>query len=81
MASAAEQSSRADAPERSTRREAAADQSRLLPVLAVKRVIRAALLIGVGLILLTHAHTDWRISHGALLSRSGSTRAATRPAG
>jgi uncharacterized membrane protein (DUF2068 family) len=37
----------------------AKDQSRLLPVLAVERVLRAVLLVGVGLILLTHAHTDW----------------------
>jgi uncharacterized membrane protein (DUF2068 family) len=59
VASAAEQPGRADAPERSTRREGAADQSRLLPVLAVERMFRAALLVGVGLILLTHAHADW----------------------
>jgi uncharacterized membrane protein (DUF2068 family) len=31
----------------------------LLPVLAVERALRAVLLIGVGLILLTHTHTDW----------------------
>ncbi|MDQ2789956.1 MAG: DUF2127 domain-containing protein [Actinomycetota bacterium] len=35
------------------------DQSRLLPVLAVERMLRAVLLVGVGLILLTHTHTDW----------------------
>jgi uncharacterized membrane protein (DUF2068 family) len=35
------------------------DRSWLLPVLAVERVLRAVLLIGVGLILLTHAHADW----------------------
>ena len=32
---------------------------RLLPVLAVERTLRAIVLIGVGLILLTHRHTDW----------------------
>jgi uncharacterized membrane protein (DUF2068 family) len=35
------------------------DQDRLLPVLAVERALRAIVLIGVGLILLTHVHTDW----------------------
>lgn len=30
-----------------------------MPVLAVERTLRAVLLVGVGLILLTHAHTDW----------------------
>ncbi|MGH3854827.1 MAG: DUF2127 domain-containing protein [Pseudonocardiaceae bacterium] len=38
---------------------AQADQSRLLPVIAVERVLRAVLLVGVGVILLTHTHTDW----------------------
>lgn len=59
MTSAAERSGKADAPERSTRREGAHDQSRLLPVLAVERALRAALLVSIGLVLLTHAHTDW----------------------
>lgn len=59
MTSAAEQSGKAGAPERSTRRQGAQDQGRLLPVLAVERVLRAALLVGVGMILLTHAHSDW----------------------
>jgi len=35
------------------------DQSKLLPLLAVERVLRAVILIGVGLILLTHVHADW----------------------
>jgi glyoxylase-like metal-dependent hydrolase (beta-lactamase superfamily II) len=35
------------------------DQSRLLPILAVERLVRAALLVGVGVILLTHVHADW----------------------
>lgn len=35
------------------------DQSRLLPVLAAERLVRAALLVGVGVILLTHVHADW----------------------
>ncbi|MGH3832264.1 MAG: DUF2127 domain-containing protein [Pseudonocardiaceae bacterium] len=38
---------------------AQAEQSRLLPVIAVERVLRAVLLVGVGVILLTHTHTDW----------------------
>jgi uncharacterized membrane protein (DUF2068 family) len=59
MASAAERSGRGDAPEQSTQRAGVQDESRLLPVLAVERVVRAALLVSVGLILLTHAHTDW----------------------
>jgi uncharacterized membrane protein (DUF2068 family) len=42
-----------------TRGQGAQDQSRLLPVLAVERALRAVLLVGVGLILLTHTHTDW----------------------
>lgn len=50
MASAAEQSGQHDA---------GTDQSRLLPLLAVERALRAVVLIGVGLILLTHARTDW----------------------
>lgn len=58
MTSAAQQPGKAHAPER-TRSQGAADQSWLLPVLAVERVLRAVLLVGVGLILLTHAHTDW----------------------
>jgi uncharacterized membrane protein (DUF2068 family) len=40
-------------------RPGAADQSRLLPVLAVERALRAVLLVGIGLILLTHTHTYW----------------------
>ncbi|MBV9728975.1 MAG: DUF2127 domain-containing protein, partial [Pseudonocardiales bacterium] len=59
MASAAEQAGKADALQRSTRKKGAHDQSRLLPVLAVERMLRAALLVSVGLILLTHVHTDW----------------------
>ncbi len=59
MASAAEPSGRLDAPARSARSQGDQDQSRLLPVLAVERALRAVLLIGVGLILLTHTHTDW----------------------
>lgn len=59
MVPAAKQPGNTDAPQRSTRSDAAQDQSRLLPVLAVERTLRAVLLIGVGLILLTHAHTDW----------------------
>jgi uncharacterized membrane protein (DUF2068 family) len=56
VASAAEQPGPVGVP---TGRQGAQDQSRLLPVLAVERALRAVLLIGVGLILLTHTHTDW----------------------
>ncbi|MDQ2790948.1 MAG: hypothetical protein DLM60_15255 [Pseudonocardiales bacterium] len=59
MASAAEPSRRLGAPARSARSRGDQDQSRLLPVLAVERALRAVLLVGVGLILLTHTHTDW----------------------
>jgi uncharacterized membrane protein (DUF2068 family) len=59
MASAADPPGRLAAPARSARSQGDQDQSRLLPVLAVERAIRAVLLIGVGLILLTHTHTDW----------------------
>jgi uncharacterized membrane protein (DUF2068 family) len=59
MAPAAERSDKADTQQQSTRDDGAKDQSRLLPVLAVERMLRAVLLVGVGLILLTHAHADW----------------------
>lgn len=59
MASAAKQAGKAATPERSSKRKESQDQSRLLPVLAVERSLRAVLLAGVGLILLTHRHTDW----------------------
>jgi uncharacterized membrane protein (DUF2068 family) len=50
------------------------DQSRLLPVLAAERLVRAALLIGVGVILLTHVHADW-----VDLARSYAARAGLDP--
>ena len=59
MGSAAKRSGNAYAMGRSTRKDGNRDQSRLLPVLAVERTLRAALLIGAGVILLTHAHADW----------------------
>jgi len=34
-------------------------QDTLLPFLAAERVLRAVVLIGVGLIVLTHVHADW----------------------
>ncbi len=54
-----QQPGKAYAPQRSARSDGAQDQGRLLPVLAVERMLRAVLLVGVGLILLTHVHTDW----------------------
>ncbi len=59
MASAAQPPHGPDASARLAQNQGAADQSRLLPVLAVERALRAVLLVGVGLILLTHTHTDW----------------------
>lgn len=59
MASAAQPPRRLEAPGRSARSHGDQDQSRLLPVLAVERALRAVVLIGVGLILVTHTHTDW----------------------
>ncbi len=56
---AAKQPGKTYPPEQSSRSDGTQDQSRLLPVLAVERTLRAVLLVGVGLILLTHAHTDW----------------------
>jgi uncharacterized membrane protein (DUF2068 family) len=35
------------------------DRGGLLPVLAAERLVRAALLVGVGVILLRHVHADW----------------------
>jgi uncharacterized membrane protein (DUF2068 family) len=35
------------------------DHSRLLPLLALERSLRAVVLIGIGLILATHVHSDW----------------------
>ena len=59
MASAAERSGKAGELERSTREDGGQDQSQLLPLLAAERTLRAVLLVGVGVILLTHVHTDW----------------------
>jgi uncharacterized membrane protein (DUF2068 family) len=59
VTSAARRSGKADVSEQSIRRDSGQDRSRLLPALAVERVIRAVLLIGVGLLLLTHTHADW----------------------
>jgi len=42
-----------------------ADSGRLLRWIAVERALRTVLLLGVGIVLLTHPHTDWagEISH------------------
>jgi hypothetical protein len=48
MASAAERSGNAGQLERSTRGDGGQDRSRLLPVLAAERLLRAVLLVGVG---------------------------------
>jgi uncharacterized membrane protein (DUF2068 family) len=59
MTSEAEQSGRVGASEEPGSTSGERDQSRLLPVLAAERMFRAVLLVGVGVILLTHMHTDW----------------------
>ena len=59
MASAAERSGNAGQLERSTHGDGGPDLSRLLPMLAAERLLRAVFLVGVGLIPLTHAHADW----------------------
>jgi uncharacterized membrane protein (DUF2068 family) len=71
VASAAQRSGTADAPQQFTSRDDNQQQSRLLPVLAVERLIRAVLLIGVGLILLTHMHTDWADVARGFVARVG----------
>ena len=48
-----------------------AGSSRLLPVLAAERGLRAVVLIGIGLILLTHLHTDWADTARHLITRAG----------
>jgi uncharacterized membrane protein (DUF2068 family) len=48
-----------NAPRGESGRGGGRDQSRLLPVLAAERALRAVVLVGIGLILLTHAHADW----------------------
>lgn len=59
MTSEAEQAGRAGTSEVPDSTGGGKDQSRLLPVLAAERMFRAVLLVGVGVILLTHMHTDW----------------------
>ena len=59
MASATDRPGTADASERSDDHHGGQDHDRLLPLLALERALRAVVLIGVGLILLTHTHTDW----------------------
>ena len=71
MASAAERSGTADAPEQANRSNGGQDRSRLLPVLAAERALRAVFLIGVGLILLTHAHADWAELARGFIGRLG----------
>jgi len=64
---------RAGAPTRPGSSDASggATQSRLLPVLAGERGLRAVVLIGIGLILLTHLHTDWADTARRLIDRAG----------
>ncbi|MBV9058828.1 MAG: hypothetical protein JO296_10445 [Pseudonocardiales bacterium] len=59
MAPAAEQSGTARAPQRSADHRGSQDRDRLLPLLTVERGLRAVVLIGVGVVLVTHAHADW----------------------
>ena len=48
-----------------------AGSSKLLPVLAAERALRAVILVGIGLILLTHLHTDWADTARHLITRAG----------
>jgi hypothetical protein len=50
------------------------------PILAVERMLRAVLLVGVGLILPTHAHTESADLVRHFLEQGGLDPAATRPA-
>lgn len=81
MVPAAKQPGKAYAPKRSSRSDGAQDQSRLLPVLAVERTLRAVLLVGVGLILLTHTHTDWTDWPGLHHARRNATGQSPSPTG
>jgi len=36
-----------------------ARHDRLLPLIAIERSLRAVVLLGIGIVLLTHPHTDW----------------------
>lgn len=56
---------------RSARVQGARDRSWLLPVFAVERTLRAVVLIGVGLILVTHAHADWADVGRRVAERAG----------
>jgi uncharacterized membrane protein (DUF2068 family) len=49
----------------------APDRSRLLPVLAAERALRALVLIGVGVILLAHTRTDWADVARGFAERAG----------
>jgi len=40
-------------------RNAGAESDRLLPLIAIERSVRAVALIVIGLVLITHPHTDW----------------------
>jgi uncharacterized membrane protein (DUF2068 family) len=71
VASAAQRSGEAGAPEQSTQSDSGQDRSRVLAVLAAERVIRAVLLIGVGLILWTHTQADWADVARGLVERVG----------
>jgi len=48
-----------------------APRGRVLLVLAVERGLRAVILIGIALILLTHVHTDWADAARRLVARAG----------
>ena len=74
MTSAAGQSDRTRASKERGSTRGERDQSWLLPVLAAERMLRAVLLVGIGVILLTHLHTDW-----AYLARRFAERAGFDP--
>jgi uncharacterized membrane protein (DUF2068 family) len=48
-----------------------ARQDRLLPWIAAERTVRALLLLAVGVVLVTHPHTDWAAEISSLARRLG----------
>ena len=72
--STAHGSSHPEGPPRRGQGAGTEDHNRLLPLLAAERALRAVLLIGVGVILATHAHTNW-----AEIARQFAQRAGLDP--
>ena len=62
---------REDQPESSRTGDDDVGRSRLLPVLAAERALRATVLMGVGVILLAHVRADWADLARGLAERAG----------